>query len=177
MKKSFVILPLVLCLIISCQDKQATAELEELKAQKELEEQNKALLEKNYEELNNKNLQFIDELYDPQYSFYNPSINPNPTSLEDMKGILESVFKAFPDANWSIKEIFAEGDRVIVWDVFSGTHENEFRGIPATGNKVEGSSILIFKIENGKILEERQEANMLERMLQMGMERNLKETE
>jgi len=65
MKKSFVILPLVFCLIISCQDKQATAELEELKAQKELEEQNKALLEKNFEELNNKNLQFIDELYDP----------------------------------------------------------------------------------------------------------------
>ena len=177
MKRLIIFLPFVLFIMISCQDKQAMAELDELKAQKELEQQNKALIEKCFEELNNKNFQIYDEYCDPQYRFYNPSINPNPLSLEDMKGYLESLFKAFTDLNWSIKEIFAEGDRVIVWNVFSYIHENEFQGIPATGNKVEGSSILIYKIQNGKILEEREEADMLGLMLQSGMELKLKETE
>ena len=173
MKKSLVFIPFLLCLLISCQDKQAMAELDELKAKAELEEQNKAFVEKAIEELNNKNIQvLLDEYCDPQYSFYSPSNTPNPLSREDMKGFLESLFIAFPDINWSIKEIFAEGDRVIVWNVVSGTHENEFQGIPASGNKVEVSSILIYKIQNGKTLEEREEADLLGLMNQMSMELN-----
>lgn len=172
MKRLIVFLPFVLFIAFSCQDKQAMAELDELKAKAELEEQNKALIEKVIEELNNKNVQIIEEYFDPQYSFYSPSINPNPLSREDAKGFVESVFNSFPDLNYSIKEIFAEGDRVILWCVNSGTHENEFQGIPATGNRVEVSSILIYKIQNGKILEEREEADLLGLMYQMGMELN-----
>ena len=46
MKKLFMILPLVLvlCFAFGCQDKEATAELEEFKAQAALEEQNKELV-------------------------------------------------------------------------------------------------------------------------------------
>jgi predicted ester cyclase len=50
-------------------------------------------------------------------------------------------------------------------------------GIPATGNEVEVSSIIIFRIENGKVAEERQEADMLGFMQQFGMELKPKEGE
>ena len=46
MKKHYMILTLVLilCFMVGCQDKEAMAELEAMKAQAEIEEQNKALV-------------------------------------------------------------------------------------------------------------------------------------
>ncbi len=46
MNKLFIILslPLILCLMVSCQDNEAMAELEAMKAQAEVEEQNKAIM-------------------------------------------------------------------------------------------------------------------------------------
>jgi len=175
MKRLIIILPFVLCFIISCQDKAAKAELGQFKAQQEIEEQNIALIEQLFEELNNRYFQIYEELGDPEYRFYSPSNNPNPLSLEDFRGFVDMIGTAFPDASWEIKEVFAEGDRVIVWNVFSGTHEGEFQGVPATGIKVQVSSILIFRIRDGKIIEEREEADMLGVMRQIGMELKIKE--
>jgi predicted ester cyclase len=56
-----------------------------------------------------------------------------------------------------------------------GTHQGEFAGIPATGNKVEISGIMIGRIENGKIVEEREEMDMLGLFMQLGMELKPKE--
>jgi steroid delta-isomerase-like uncharacterized protein len=168
MKRFIIILPFVLCFITSCQDKAAKAELEHFKAQQGIEEQNIALIEKLFEEINNRNFMIYEELGDPQYGFYSPSINPDPVSREGLKEFADMILTAFPDASWDIKEIFAEGDRVIVWNVFSGTHEGEFQGIPGTGTKIQVSSILIFRIKDGKIVEEREEADMLGAMMQIG---------
>jgi steroid delta-isomerase-like uncharacterized protein len=163
--------------MLGCQDKEAMAELEAMKAQAEVEEQNKATVERVIEEFNNGNFEIYKELCAPEYAFYNPSTTPNPMSLEETIEFLQMIFRAFPDINWSIKELFAIGDRVIVWNIVTGTHEGEFAGIPATGNKIEVSSILILRLENGKIVEEREEADMLGLMQQLGMELKPKETE
>jgi len=52
MKKLFLILPLalILCFMVGCQDKEAMAELEAMKAQAKVEEQNKELIRNLYEE-------------------------------------------------------------------------------------------------------------------------------
>jgi len=59
MKKSIVILPLVLilCFIGGCQDKAAMEELEGFRAQAELEELNKALVVQMYEESGKGNIE------------------------------------------------------------------------------------------------------------------------
>jgi hypothetical protein len=44
MKKQLFILPLLFCVAFSCTDKEAIAELEEYKAQKEIEQQNMTLV-------------------------------------------------------------------------------------------------------------------------------------
>ena len=67
--------------MISCQDKQALAELEDLKAKAKLESDNKAVIEKFIGGWNDKNLQVFDELCDPQVKLYLPSITPNPMSF------------------------------------------------------------------------------------------------
>ena len=152
--------------VFGCQNK----EFDELQSQVKIEEQNKELVKKYIQEINNKNTQIYDEMCVPEYKFYVPSINSNPKSLQETKEFVKMVYAAFPDAYHNIKEIFADKDRVIVWYVFTGTQEGEFQGIPATGNKVICSMFVILKINNGKIIEEREEADYLGIMQQLGME-------
>ncbi len=74
-----------------------------------------------------------------------------------------------------IDKLFADGDTVIVWFIITGTHRGEWGGIAATGNKVEISHVEIYRIENGKIVEMRQEGDYLGLMQQLGMELKPKE--
>ena len=106
MKRLFVLIPCIVLLLVSCQDKEAMAELEDLKAKTELEEQNMALIEKYIEGWNSKNIQILDEFLDPQFQVYIPSNTQNPMSLEQFKGWIEGLFQAFPDIQYDIQEIF-----------------------------------------------------------------------
>ncbi|MGB6867590.1 MAG: ester cyclase, partial [Candidatus Aminicenantaceae bacterium] len=83
----------------------------------------------------------------------------------------------FPDFNLSIEELFAVEDRVIVRYILRGTHKGDWHGIPATGNKFEISSTFIIRIENGKIVEEREDFDQLGFLQQLGMELKPKEGE
>lgn len=62
------------------------------------------------------------------------------------------------------------GDRVVLRFVVQGTHKAELEGIPPTGNKVEISALLIFRIKDGKVVEEVEEADLLGFYQQLGME-------
>ena len=77
----------------------------------------------------------------------------------------------------SIEELIAVEDIVISRFIVRGTHEGEFEGIPATGNKFESGGILITHIENVKIVEDKEEVDLLGLMMQLGMELKPKETE
>ena len=177
MKKLLLILPLVilLCFTFGCQDKEAMAELEAMKAQAEVEEQNKEVVLKFYEELDNGNIENVMELFAPNFLWYTPSNSPNPMSREETHEFLKMVLIAFPKWQHKIEEIIAVGDKVITRAIDYTTHEGEFQGIPATGNKVEFGVIVIYSIEDGKIVELREEGDMLGFMLQLGMELKPKE--
>jgi predicted ester cyclase len=49
-------------------------------------------------------------------------------------------------------------------------HKAELQGIPATGNKVTISAICIFRLKDGLVVEEAEEADMLSLYQQSGME-------
>jgi predicted ester cyclase len=64
------------------------------------------------------------------------------------------MFKAaFPDGRWEIAEMIAEGDLVVMRAPFSGTHQGEFFGIPATGKRVTIGSIHICRVVGGLVVE------------------------
>jgi steroid delta-isomerase-like uncharacterized protein len=160
--------------MVSCQDKTAMAELEEFRILAALEEQNEALVKRSIDELNKGNIEIFKEKLASDYRFYSPSNNPNPINREEAIEFGKMIYSAFPDIKWSIEELFSVGDRVIVRFITTGTHEGEFQGIPATGNKIEVSSIIVYHISNGKIIEEREDANFLGLMQQLGLELKLK---
>ncbi len=177
MKKRLLILPfaLILCFMVACQDKEAMAELEAMKVQAALEQQNKDLMRKSFEEWNKGNSGFFMEATTPDYVYYSPSANPNPMSREDAVESVKALWKSFPDVSFYIEELIAEDDRLTTRFVFRGTHEGEFMGIPATGNKIEVSGIIISRIENGKFVEEWEEMDIMGLMVQLGMELKPKE--
>lgn len=161
---------ILLCFTFGCQKKAEKAEVEKFRALLKLEEQNKEIVKRFFEGLNKGNVEIMDELYAPEYSWYYSSTTPKPMTREETIEFFGKFLKAFPDANWTIQGLFPVGDRVISWLTVRGTHEGEFLGIQATGNKVEVNGFDMFRIQNDKIVEEREETDMLGLYQQLGME-------
>jgi steroid delta-isomerase-like uncharacterized protein len=177
MKKLFCIIPLVIlfCFTFSCQNKAEKAELEKFRAEAKVEEQNKALVKRAMEAVSKEDFDTIKELIAPEFVRYSPSTTIDIRSLEEFVELVKMIHRGLPDINISIEESYAEGDMVISRYIMRATHQGEFAGIPATGNKAEGSGILIFRIENGKVVEIREEFDMVGFLQQLGMELKPKE--
>jgi steroid delta-isomerase-like uncharacterized protein len=172
MKNPVLVVSLVLlfCFAFGCQNKAEKAELEKFRAQAKLEEQNKEIVKRFFEELNKGNIEIMNELYAPEYGWYYSSITPKPMSREETIAFFRTFLKAFSDTHWTIQELFPLRDRIVAWVIVRGTHEGEFLGIQAIGNKVEFNGFDMFRISNGKIVEEREETDMLGLYQQLGME-------
>lgn len=65
-----------------------------------------------------------------------------------------AYLEAFPDLEYSIEDMVAEGDRVAYRSRMRGTHRGEFRGFAPTGRSFDAERIIIVRIENGKIAEQ-----------------------
>jgi len=161
---------LLLCFTFSCKNQGAMAELEEFKTQVEVEEQNKELVKRFYEAANERDFEALKEVLAPEYAWYVPSRNTEPISREGSMEFVREMFDAFPDCHWSIEDLIAEGNIVVSRFIFRGTHEGEYQGILATGNKIEISGFMMTRIENGKLVEDKEEADTLGMMQQLGME-------
>ena len=177
MKKLVMILFLIFLLwfLMGCQDKQAMAELEELKAQAEIEGQNKALAIRYIEAINNGNFDAFKELLSTDFAIYSPSGFPKPTSREKLIENYEMATKAFTEFTWSIEDIIAAGDKVIIRVMISGIFQGEVPDLPTKAIEVKFSLISIMRVENGRIAEEWQEDDQLGLVRQLGMELKPKE--
>jgi len=176
MKKHGVILlmALIICFMLGCQDKETMAELEEFRVQKEVEEQNKKLIVRLIEEMDKGNFDIFDELSSDDYVCHFSWI-PEPLDREARKQFMKATMVSFPDFNHTIEDVIAQGDKVVIRFTNRGTHEGVFRGIPPTGNKIEYTAIFIGRFVDGKVVETWVEANILGLMMQLGMELKPKE--
>lgn len=169
MKKIISILPIVILVLLSCQNNKTETNSGNYEAKMETETNNIALVKKLLLEGDNKNPSILDEIANPEYKYYLPSNNA-PLSKEEHKQFWESVNRSFPDLNHSVQEIFAVDDKVVARTIVRGTHQEEFSGIPATGASVEISQILICRFTNGKLVELREEVDLLGLYQQLRME-------
>lgn len=75
-------------------------------------------------------------------------------TVADQQKRLGDLFDAFPDFHYTIGQIIAEGDRVVVQAVWHGTQKNTFMKTPSRGNRIDSvSEIIIYRLEKGKIVE------------------------
>lgn len=96
-------------------------------------ERNTAAVRRVFDELfNERNLAVADELFAPDYRNHAGGDFSGP---EGMKRLIQQLTAAFPDHHTQIEDVVADGDRAALRVTFSGTHEGDFRGMPATGQR------------------------------------------
>ena len=88
--------------------------------------------------------------------------------LEGLKDILRYMRAAFPDLEFSIKEQITEGDKVASRFEWTGTHQGEFMGVPATGHPVRVWGVVIDRLEAGRIKDTRIIMDSFGLMMQLG---------
>ena len=116
-------------------------------------EQNKSIVRRWVEEGWNKgNMAIVDQIYAPNFTQHEPAPETIKNS-EALKHYVNAYLTAFPDLNLSIEDLIAEEDKV-VWRFKSSGHQNgPFMGIPATGKTGNITGIVIFRLENSRIVE------------------------
>jgi predicted ester cyclase len=131
-------------------------------------EENKNIVRRIFEEgLNQNKPEVFDELISPSYVNYD---FPAPArGLEGFKMVIGVFRAAFPDMHVTLEEELAEGDKVITRGYFTGTHEGDFQGIPSTGKQIKVKYIDIWRVENGKLVENWVQMDQLGLMQQLGV--------
>ena len=90
-------------------------------------------------------------------------------SVEQYVATYEKFCAAFPDLNYSITNIIAEEDKVVVQCMATGTHKGEFQGVPPTGKKINVMAFGLYRIANGKFVENWGLVDNLAHMQQLGL--------
>ena len=158
---------LILCFMVGCQDKEATAELEEM---------NKEIVKRYWEgKWNERRPEILDELQTQDVVYHGTSMEMN--GIEEYKRVYSSFLSAFHDTQVTFEDLIAEGDKVMSRITFSAVHKGELEGIPPTGKTLTISLFTIFRLVDGKIVEEWEIIDELGMMMQLGMELKPKEAE
>ena len=100
---------------------------------------------------NKGNIDALDELMSADF-VYHTTFNAVETR-DGFKQRVQMLRAAFPDLEVKVEEMLGEGDKVVTRARVRGTHLGPFRGIPATGKKVEWSVIAIDRVVDGKRVE------------------------
>jgi len=97
--------------------------------------------------------ELIDELYSEDYAAHF-ICNTEYSGRDGKRALVTGHKAAFPDWTERVVDIFAEGDRVVVRYLSTGTHLGDFQGIPATGKEVTVNEVSIYRLQNGQIIEQ-----------------------
>ncbi len=113
------------------------------------------------------NLDNLDEYFADDVVVHVPFLDL-PPGLEGLRGLYSSFPGAISDVDLVFEDQIAEGDRVVTRWSSEFTHTGELFGVPATGKRVKQSGIMIYRIRDGKVVEQWAEANMWGLMQQLG---------
>jgi steroid delta-isomerase-like uncharacterized protein len=111
-------------------------------------------------------LESHDQLYGPDWVGHFPGMPPLDAEGHRMYSL--AMETAFPDLDRKVEDLLAEGDRVAARWTATGTHRGVFNGIPPTGKVATSSGITIFRIADGRIVEEWGESDTLGLLMQLG---------
>lgn len=129
-------------------------------------EANKALVRREFEAWNKRNLDalmtVLDEIYAAEFVYHDPPRSHVTDLASYKKWAAEECLVPFPDLSMSVEDIIAEGDKVVVRWKFIGTSK-------ASGKQVTQSGTSIYRIADYRIVEAWCACDMLGTMAQMGV--------
>jgi steroid delta-isomerase-like uncharacterized protein len=131
-------------------------------------EEHKTIIRRFSEEiLTEKRLDVVDQLVARDYVDH-AALPGQAPGLEGAKQKWAMWLAAVPDLRTTIEELVAEENTVAARWTAEGTHQGELLGIPPTGQRFRFSGISIFRIRDGRIVEQREEWDRLSLLQQLG---------
>jgi predicted ester cyclase len=121
------------------------------------------------EAFNRGKLDVIDDVMASDYVCYEPSVPEEIRGPEEFKEYVQMNRTAFPDLTLSLEDRVVEGNKIADRYTSWGTHEGEFRGIAPTGNKFEGTVMVIHYFEDGKCVADYALTDALGLLSQLGV--------
>jgi predicted ester cyclase len=121
-------------------------------------EDNKRLVRRLVEVVNERNLDALDEVAAGEFATV-------------AKRWVRPFRGSFPDFKMRIVDLIAERDTVVAHLKCSGTHEGDWLGVAPTGRRFDDvDEVYIFRVENGKLTSAVGVEDNLSRMQQLGIQ-------
>ncbi|HYW28136.1 MAG TPA: ester cyclase [Terriglobales bacterium] len=107
--------------------------------------------------INVHDLDYIPTLFDPNIQFHDPAIIPGGqvSGHDGVRGFFSSFFRAFPDVQFQIDDLFTQEQKAAIRFTWTATHRFKFLDIDVTDRHVSVPGIDIFHVTDGRISEVR----------------------
>ena len=110
----------------------------------------------------------IDELVEPDVLIHMP-LPIEATGAQALKQVWTMLLRGLPDLHLTIEDLIEEGDKVVMRNTVTGTHQGEYMGIPPTGKTVTYNEIFIFRFAGGRMVEVWGIVDVFSQMQQLGV--------
>jgi steroid delta-isomerase-like uncharacterized protein len=130
-------------------------------------EENKKLVRKLYDALNDGDVAAVGELVAPDYV----ENDPLPGQGTGREGVIDrfSAIVSGLAPRFTVHDMVAEDDKVVVRWTNAGTHVGEFAGIPASGLAFTIGGIDIYRVADGQLCEHWHQIDQLSMLGQLGV--------
>jgi steroid delta-isomerase-like uncharacterized protein len=131
-------------------------------------ETNKAVMGRFLQFINTASEKLAEELISPDAVFHVPG---RPEAMRGPAGYLAIIGMmrgGFPDIQWTLEEVIAEGDKVAARFTMCGTHRGAFFGVPPTGKTIAVQAMNFYRLAGGQFVEERGQPDLLGLLQQIG---------
>lgn len=135
-----------------------------------MSDENKTLARKLLDDAwNGGHLEGLDTLVAENCRFHDPVFPSMAPGADSLRRHIRMCRNAFPDLKYTIDDIIAERDEVVVHWTMRGTQRQSFLGMAPTNRTATISGTTINRIENGRIVEQWSDWNLLSLMEQLGL--------
>ena len=132
-------------------------------------DQNKELTRRFYEECwNQGKTERLDQYIAKDCRYRDPVFPSLAPGVESLKKHITMCRNAFPDLRFSLDDMIAERDEVVVHWTANGTQEGQFLGVAPTRKTATVGGTSIYRIKNQKIVEQAVDWNLLTLLEQLG---------
>lgn len=132
-------------------------------------EQNKELVRRFYEECWNRGkVEHLDQYVGKDCRYHDPAFPSLEPGIDSLKNHITMCRKGFPDLRFSIDDLIAERDEVVIHWTAQGTQEGQFLGIAPTRKNASVTGTSIYRLKNQKIVEQFAEWNLLTLLERLG---------
>ena len=119
--------------------------------------------------INDREIDLINENYFDKDVVAVATSGGDVVGLENFRNYYNNYLTGFSDAEFTIVDIFGQGDKMVKHWNFKGTHDGDFFGVPATGKPVDVSGTTLIKMRDGKIAAEQDYMDYLSFYTQLGL--------